>query len=305
MRGLIFIILMTVSGSAANAQKSFNGISFGATCSFGNKINRFGLQISGYYNYAFAQANSQLAIYYNIRSMALKKRTFEIQWGLGVELGFGREDSVRNEFVGLGENNMEHIYSAGYSYLRYWDWQGTSQSAGIFDLNIIDFRIIGENDLFGGGKGWRDRFRTGGLMIEYQYEKFKFALSTAIWTGDYTGCKTVQDSIYPARFGYRLQEGSEFGDRSVGLFSAQVRYLLPYNQMPRIDLGFDSERVRNFFQNRLIHNMRFFPGKWIKHPQGHIPMLQKDGSQYLFRDGQKIKPTSFYFNLGLNNFPFY
>jgi len=34
-------------------------------------------------------------------------------------------------------------------------------------------------------------------------------------------------------------------------------------------------------------------------------MLQKDGTQYLFKDGQTVRPTTLYFNLGLNTGVFY
>ena len=306
MRVWIIIFLFLCSSAKAQEVSSYTGFSLGASFSFGNKFNRLGLHFSTYYSYGFAQGNFALNGYWNIRSLALKRSSFEGQFGAGLELGFGREDTIRNEFVGLGENNMEHIYGVGYTYMAYWDNQGTSQTGGMFDVNIADFRLLVENDLFGGGKGWRDRFRTGAFMLEYQYDKFRFGISSLMWTGDYVGREVVNnDSIYPARFGYRLQEGAIHGDRSVGLLSIQVKALLPYQQVPRLDVGIDSEKVRHFFQNKLIHDQPFFPKNWIKRKPHHIPMLQKDGTQYLFRQDQKVRPSSFYFNLGLNNFPFY
>ncbi|MCG8574035.1 MAG: polymorphic toxin type 23 domain-containing protein [Flavobacteriales bacterium] len=301
----LFLLCIVLSFSGKGFD-SYLGWSAGLSFSFGNKINRLGLQLSGYYNYGFAQANAQFVYYHNFRSIATRNKGSELQAGLGLELGFGREDSVRNAFVGLGENNMQHIYSVGYSYMRYWDRLETSQAGGMFSVNIDDFRLLIENDLFGAGEGWRDHFRTGAFLIEYQYDLMRFSTAVVLWTGDYVGCKVVEDdTLYPCRFGYRLQEGSKFGNRSAGLFSFRAEYLLPFNQRPRIDVGVDSEKVRNLFQNRLIHDQPFFPRSWIRRTPPHIPMLQEDGSQFLFREGQKVRPASFYYNLGLNNMPFY
>lgn len=308
MRRIFIAIILLFLPFLVKAQDvpSFSGLSVGASFSFGTNVNRLGLHFSTYYTYGFAQGNMGMNGYWNIRSLALQKSSFEGQFGIGLELGFGRRDSLRNEFIGLGENNLEQLYGIGYTYMAYWDNQKTSQTAGMFDVNIANFRLLFENDLFGGGKGWRDRFRTGAFLLEFQYEKLRFGLSTVLWTGDYVGCKVVNnDSIYPARFGYRLQEGSTHGSRSLGLFSLQVKALLPYQQMPQLNIGVDSEKVRHVFQNKLIHDQPFLPKSWIKRKPHHIPMLQADGSQYLFRENQAIKPTSFYFNLGLNNFPFY
>ena len=289
----------------AQPYNSFWGYSAGLSFSFGTKVNRIGLQLSGYYTYAIAQVNSQFNLYYDFRSMGLKKKTPEIQAGLGLEMGFGREDSVRNNFVGLGENNMEHVYSVGYSWLHYWDKQQTSQSSGIFSINADAFRLLMENDLFGGGQGWRDRFRTGALLVEYQYLNTKFAFSTLLWTGDYSESPKIKGSSYPARYGYRSADNAQYGDHSLGLLSVQVEQLLPFYQRPRLNIGVDSEHIRNFFQNKLLHDLRFLPDKMIRHRPYHIPMIRPDGSQYLYGDEERVKRASLYLNLGLNNFPFY
>lgn len=307
MKRFLFVIAL-FSSSVFSQYDSFYGFTGGLSFSFGNKLNRLGIHFSGYYNYAIAQANAQLNMYYDFQSMGLKQKTPEIQLGGGLEFGFGRKDSLRNKFIGLTESNMEHVYSLGYSYIRYWDKQKTSQSSGIFTFNFTDFKVAFENDLFGGGQGWRDRFRTGGILFEYQYMDAKFAFVSTLWTGDYSRCGKVKDSNYPARYGYLDQKKAEFGDKSAGLMSVQVSYfypLGPLGQMPRANLGIDSERVRNFFQNKLVHDLNFLPDKWIKHKPYHLPMLQDDGSQYLYIDGQKVKRSSIYFNLGMNNMPFY
>ncbi len=307
MRSFLIGILFLLSPIQGLAQPytSFWGWSAGLSFSFGSKVNRLGIQGAVYYNYAIFQANAQLNVYYDLYSLGLKKKTPEIQFGGGLEVGFGREEILRNKFVGLTESNLQHIYSLGYSYVRYWDWQKTSQSTGFFTFNADDFKVTMENDLWAGGKGWRDRFRTGAFLVEYQYLDTKFALGVTLWTGDYSQSPKMDSTDYPARYGYKSSENSTFGNKSVGLIYAQVSQWLPSHQMPRFSLGLDWERMRNLLQNRLLHNLSFLPDRLIKHKPYHIPMLQKDGSQFLFQSGQKVKAPTIYLNLGLNNMVFY
>jgi len=302
---IVLLFLLLSCFSIVKSADSFFGFSAGISFAFGNKVNRLGISASAYYSYEFVQVNSSLNAYYNFHSLGLKKKTPELQLAIGAEFGFGKKDSLRNNFVGLTENNMLFRNSVGYSYLRYWDKNQTTQSSGILDVNFQAFKIATENDLFGAGKGWRDRFRTGAFLMEYQYLNTKFALNSTMWTGDFTGCDNVYDSDYPARFGYRLSSKAQYGDYSLGLLSLQVKQLLPYTQVAQLNIGIDSEHVRNFIQNKLAHDQPFFPKKWIKQIPVHIPMIGADGGQYLYQENQKVRPTSFYFNLGMNSGIFY
>ena len=172
-------------------------------------------------------------------------------------------------------------------------------------MNIENFTFATANDLFGFGKGWRDRFRTAAVIFQYRYLDTKWAINSTLWTGDYIGCPKVRDSDYPARFGYKENTTAIYGKCMASLLSFQVEQLLPYAQVARINIGVDAERVRHLLQNKLIHDQRFIPRKFIKRPQMHFPMLNSQGGQYLFNEGQKVKPASFYFNVGMNNGVFY
>ncbi|MEO9533415.1 MAG: polymorphic toxin type 23 domain-containing protein [Crocinitomicaceae bacterium] len=310
MKKLLFIFMMLFSFQTAKAVDSFFGFSAGLSFSFGTHINRLGFQAAAYYNYGFAQANASINGYYNFQSLALKKKGLELQLGSGLELGFGRKDSARNPFVGLTESNLLQDYSVGYSYLIYLDQQKTSQSGGILSFNIKEFKFATENDLFGFGQGWRDRYRTGGFLIEYRYQQFKFGINSTLWTDDYSLCKKVLDTDYPARFGYKEDSKTKFGGISAGLISAQVKYLMPTNIYPygqnlQANIGLNSEKARNLIQNRFIHDHFFIPKNWISRNPCHIPMEAEGGGQYLFKEDQTIKKTQFYFNLGTNQGVFY
>ncbi len=277
----------------------------GLSFDFGSHVKRIGLRFAANATYNFVQINLTTNSYYNFSSLVLHQKGFEVQAGLGAQFGFGKKDSTENNFIELAENNTVYKNSIGYAYLRYWDNQKTSQSAGILNTNFGPFTFLTENDLFGAGKGWRDRYRTGAFKIGYQFDDTKVMVNAVMWTGDFTGCREVRDTDYPARFGYRDNNKALFGNYSLGLLSLQVQQILPYKQMARIDLGVDSEIIRHSIQNIGMHDMRFYTDKMVKRELMHIPMLQSDGSAYLFRPNQKIKPTRFYYNLGLNNGVFY
>lgn len=306
----IILAIFLLNQVQAKAIDSFWGISAGVSFSFGTHVNRIGLNAAGYYNYAFAQANLGIRGYYNFQSMALKEKGFELQIASGFQLGFGRKDSARSPFIGPSENNLLQDYSVGYDYLIYLDKQKTSQTGGLLSVTVLDFKFVTENDLFGFGQGWRDRFRTGGFQLEYRYENFKFALNSTMWTDDYTTCRKILDSDYPARFGYKNDDKTRYCGLCLSTFSARVNYLVPPNYVPlnqnvQFDIGFDAERVRNLFQNKMVHDHRMIPAKWITRNPCHIPMQAEGGGQYLFQEGQEIEHAKFYFNLGLNQGLFY
>ncbi|MCH2235774.1 MAG: polymorphic toxin type 23 domain-containing protein [Crocinitomicaceae bacterium] len=300
------IIVFFLLGSTAIGQVSNFGWQAGLNFSFGTHTNRVGIMGAGFYGYDFAQVNASLNLLYNFQSFALKKKTPEIQTGIGVQFGFANELSDRNGFIGLMEQNTDHSCAIGYSYLYYWDKNETSQATGMFTVDLWDFKFVTENDLFAGGKGWRDRYRTGTFYVEYQYDSLKFGLVTLFWTGDYVGCDVVNDDPdYESRWGYRLNEKAKYGNTTVGLLYGSIRYLGPLQQIPQIRLGIDSEHIRNAMQNKLIHNAPFAPDFMMKREVYQIPMLMENGEQYLYKEGQKVKPARLYFELGLNEMPFY
>jgi hypothetical protein len=305
MKRFIVVLLISFCLNPIYGQIQNFGVSAGLSFSFGNKVNRIGLRGAVFYNYGFAQINSTINAYYNFQSLALKKKTPELQIGIGAQFGFGRQDSTTNKFVSLIDNNTRYDYSAGYSFLYFFDKQNTSQGGGILNFNAKNFTFATGNDLFGFGKGWRDRFRTGAVILQYRYMDTKFALNSTMWTGDYIGCKRVKNSDYPARFGYKENDKAIYGNTMASFLSLQVEQILPYSQVARVNLGVDSDWVRHILQNKFMHDQYFTPKRIIKRPLMHYPMLQKDGTQYLFKEGQKVKPTTLYFNLGLNSGVFY
>ena len=136
----------------------------------------------------------------------------------------------------------------------------------------------------------------------------RFGITTLFWTGDFVGCEIKKDSTYPnAVFGYRTLSGSQYGNISMGVLSADFSYVFPhgyFNHSAHLSLGIDSEKLRHVMQNRFIHDQPFLPHK-LKKDVPHIPMISCDDQLYLFQDDQCIKPLDFYFKVGLSSPDFY
>ena len=277
----------------------------GVSFAFGNKINRIGLTTSGFLISDWLQLNSSVSFKYNFKSLAINKSTPEIKISLGALGGYGIRNHITNNFIGTIENNTRYSNSIGYSYIRYWDKNGTSQSTGLISLNFNRITVATENDVLAGGKGNEDKFRTGGIYLEYQYLETKIGLNSTLWTGNYSNSPQITDSDFPSQNGYRGMENSVYGNCSASLFSVQIKQLLPFAQTAQMNIGIDDERIRNRIQNKLMHDLRFIPKKWQNTKNIHIPMLTDEGEQYLYTPGQNIKKPTLYFNLGLNNPMFY
>lgn len=304
----IFLSFLFISlCSSSNGQNMDYGYTVGLSFSFGTEVNRIGVHGALYATYGFAQVNLGTSFYHNFQSYGLKDKMIELQSGAGLQFGFGRTDTLRNNFIGLMENNTFHDLSAGLAYLYYWDRQGTSQSTGIIGLNAYNWTICTENDLFGNFIHQKDRYRTGAFLIEYQYLNTKIGVEAVLWTHDYSECKRIQQQGETdwARFGYYEDKNVKDRAHSLGLFSFQLKQWLPYNQQAELNVGVNSEKVRNVIQNEFIHDQPFFPDALVKRKPAHIPMMTTSSEQYLYLPNQVIKPASFYFNIGLNTLSFY
>jgi len=306
MKFRFILVLSSLLSITTYCQKPTFGWSAGLSFSIGNKIQRIGLRGSTFYTHGFAQINASTNLYYNFKSIGTGLKTPEFQFGIGGNFGFGKRDSSLNHFVSLTDNNTDYFFSAGYSYLLYVDKINTTQGGGILSANIENFTFATHNDLFGFGKGWRDRFRTAALLLQYRFLDTKVGMNLTLWTGDYIGCEVVNEGFYPSRFGYKKNKNAIYGHAMAGLLSLQIDQYLPYyNQIARLNIGVDSEKVRHTIQNKLIHDQYYINRKLIKRPQKHFPMLDKNGGQFIFKEGQEIRPASIYFNLGLNSGVFY
>jgi len=78
-----------------------------------------------------------------------------------------------------------------------------------------------------------------------------------------------------------------------------------FGQFFSISTGIDHEKIRHFFQNRVIHDMYFMPDGINPSRNLHYPMLDTEGNPFLFLKDQLLKKPSFYLQLGANTHELY
>lgn len=162
-------------------------------------------------------------------------------------------------------------------------------------MNELSF--ITENDLFS-GTPHLDRFRTGAFLLQYQKDNFQIGINATLFTGQMG--ERITDESYPFGHVYENTIGGKYPQCSHGLLSGQIKYVGDYYQTYQANIGVDSERVRHAIQNRFTHDILI--GRGIN---AHVPMIDDKGKQFLFKDGQQVKPISFYMNLFSNPAIFY
>ena len=276
----------------------------GVSLTFGTRVNRLGGVAKAYCAGSQFQLNGELAVHYNFSTFGPPLSGPEVRASLGGVYGWGNASDSENLFLSPVSNQMGRKYSFAYSYNYYWDTIGTTQPTGTLALQWDAVHLISENDIlaFRGG----DKYRTGAATIAYREEKTWVAVKTVLWTGD-TGKNTrrVRGSDYPSRFGYRDMRQAPHGSYSHGVLSGQLQYAWSGFQTAAAEFGIDSEKIRNLVQNKFIHDMIFIPDRWVAHENQHVPMLDSRGGQYLFKEGQTIKPAEPFMAVGINPALFY
>lgn len=301
----LFFCLSSFSSIAQTIPLNNGGINAGLAFNIGTTLNRIGLYVGGFYYYDFVQINSSIKFYYNFKTFGPSIKGFEFQPSIGFVTSFGEKRVEVDEFYNVLSNQTGRRFSFGYSYNFYIDHMKTSQRTGTILLGIDKFELITENDILATKRS--DRFRTGAVKLSFVHERMRFGVNIITWTGNPQSPKTkkITDSDFPSRFGYLDFSESPYGKHSHGILAVNVGYALGFGQEIQLSSGIDSERVRNFLQNRLIHDMYFWPKKWNKARNPHLPMLDSEGLPYLYSEGQKLKPSTFYLDVSLNSGFFY
>jgi len=269
------------------------GFNVGAVIAVGNRFHRMGLVLQGYYLYDFVQINAEARVYHNLKNLGPKLEYNEAVTSVGAVIAYGGKQEYFNPFLNSVSNQTKRKFSVGYSYNAYFNKIRTKQTTGTIALQFGSVSLISENDLY--AHPLLDRFRTGAFLIQYQHRNiFQAAINCTMWTGKMGNqCRDNKEFPYGS---YMDTTGGCYTNYSHGLLSAQFKLNAGYGQNAQLNLGVDAEQVRNAFQNRLIHDMIFIPRKWFTPINSHIPMLDENGNQYLYRKDQKIRKPKFYWN---------
>ncbi len=303
---LLLVSFLWIQQSNAQVWRDGNvGGSLGLTFNIGTEVNRVGLQFNGFYANGHIQVNTGLRLYYNYNSLGPKVKRAEAQLNTGILYAFGKKDTMDNNFLHAVSNQTTYKYSVAYARNFYFE-KLTAQQTGTIGLSFGKVEFIHENDAF--SFQGKDRYRTGGIILSYRLAETRFAVNTTLWHGNTHGrnARRIEDAgDYPCRHGYKDLSATHCGRFSHGIMALQVQQMLPYSQTVHAGIGLDSEKIRHFWQNKLIHDLLLFPSSWENAHNPHYPMLDENGAPYLFKEDQVLKPTKFFFDLGLNPNLFY
>ncbi|MBA3665110.1 MAG: hypothetical protein H0W61_12995 [Bacteroidetes bacterium] len=279
------------------------GFNVGANVAFGTHFQRFGMNVNFFYTNKFIQANTEVRAYFSFKNLGPKKIYNELVLSQGLVFGYGSKLNYFNPFINSVSNQTGYSHSVGYSYNAYFNKIRTTQQTGIASLQFGVISVVIENDIL--ARPLLDRFRTGAFLIQYQHrDMFQAAINCTMWTGA-MGRQVRDEGGHFIGNCYMDTTGGTYSKLSHGLLSAQVKYNIGLSQTVQANVGMDSEKVRNIMQNRLIHDVGFIPASWFTRYNCHIPMIDKDGEQYIYKPEQKIKKPVLYWNVFSNANLFY
>jgi hypothetical protein len=300
----VFILLNTnARGQDLLVHEKNLGFSIGLNAAFGTHFQRIGCVFNFFYIHRQVQANSELRAYFNIKSLGPKLMYPELSVSQGLTLAYGARQDFFNPFLSSVSNQTGHTYALSYAYCFWWNKRKTSQQTGLIALQFKQWSLVTENDIL--ARKTLDRFRTAAFLVQFQYrDYFQAAINCTMWTGSMGHKQSIDLKQFFSKC-YMDTTGGVYANTSHGLLSAQIKYPLAYGQNMQLNAGLDAEQVRNFVQNKVIHDACFVPRKWNKSKNCHIPMLDEKREPFLYGTNQKIKQPQPYLNVFSNAGVFY
>ena len=188
----------------------------------------------------------------------------QASFGLDGLLGFGPPSSAPAPWTDF---EIKRSFEIRYEWSSYWDTWGTDQFTGriefVWARGGRSFGVAMQDDLF--SPPFRDEFRTGALKLSYGFDwkgvDSALGLGTKIWTG--------------STFGHGPFYRGEVIDMNTSLpgvnDSAGVLYVACRWGAIRLELGWDSEAIRNALQNGL---------HWLI-DDGIVPLVDRPDRPYI------------------------
>jgi hypothetical protein len=300
-----FSIILLLWQLPMHAQQVTIGGKLGVVLQFGTHIQKLGFQAGGYIGYYNAQLNTNFQINKCFKNIGPNGKYIETQWRNAVLLGFDK--SERNYDTLTFFNSVTYLQKycmhIAYAFNIYKDNRGTSQNTGTIKIAYKQVSISTENDAFA-FSAW-DRFRTGNINISWTNKYFSISNNYILFTGQANNNPIIIDSNYSSKYGYVNMSEAVLGKFSAGIAAINIAYGLPYFQNINAGMGIDDERIRHFFQNKLIHDNAIVHALNPKAHNPHIPMLANDGKAFINNKIQKLKPVKWIGKIGINDLELY
>lgn len=286
-------MLSSISVQAQFELSKNYGFQIGFVGALGTHVNRFGISFQGYYTHRFAQLNVGFRLYDNFKNLGPTGEHIEFNGFAGLCIAYGKSTSEQNIFLNPVSNQTGYNNSVAYSYNWWVNKKGTTQVTGIIALQFQKISIITENDVF--AKPSLDRFRTGAILLQYQHKNFQYAINATMWTGQ-LGQAVTNDTLFPYK-GYMNANEAMYPFLSHGLLSGQIKWANEFGQYLQANAGADAEQIRNVIQNKAMHTI--FTTNY------HMPMINDNNKQFLYRKEQHIKKPKPFINVYSNPQLFY
>lgn len=303
LKVLLLCILTIVPLADSHGQNDDWRVHLQFMVNLGTPVNNVGCRVVGTYK---VDPSAELAlgysITYNLRSYGPKSRHLEQSILGSAHYLWANQSDPFDEYTYIKYiDSRSTLNSMGYTWERYFNRIGTSQNVGTIHFRLDKTIMQFSNDVFANTNG-KDRYRSGAFNFGWLEDDTYYYTKLLIWAGD-SHCKSikkVKDTDYPARWGYRDISGCQYGDLSHGILSFGVMHDVGGGQLAGVNLGVDAEQIRNVIQNQVFHDMYFIPNFMNKTENLHLPMKTEDGENYMYLEGQKIRPAKFVWQLAIN-----
>lgn len=293
MRFVLLMLFLPVTSFSQNYFRDHFGASLTFISSIGTHNTGVGLKLNTWYQdhfYQFTMSHSTRLFAFNLGD---RRNYVDHKMSVGLLVLGGKKELQPDYFSDALSNKSIFNNSFGYAYMYYFDNRGTTQGSGAFMFGSKGFDFYIENDIFAGTG--RDRFRTGSFAINYRYKNLKFTVGTRIWTGETRGAKWQELKGPDHPYGFKIIEDLPYGKTSNGIAYCGISYYINHGQWASLELGVDSENIRNFIQNRLIHDLIFLPKK-IERATPHYPRLDEHGCPVF--EKEDARKNRFYYQIG-------
>ncbi len=288
---ILFLLLLQGFGAFAQQLQPTANVSI----AFGSHTTFIGIQagVTVINNYVQASLFNRFNFYY--KNYNTKKWFWENKITGTLFFGVGKTytPQLENTFITPYINTLHKPLTIGYAYNYYVDNRKTSQPTATIILNYKQFYFITENDAFAFVPF--DKYRTGNMHLFYIKDSIKLGLQMQLFTGETFGGKLCKGNY--GRYGIKDITGNNYGTTSVGVLNIIAQYKYAYAQ-----LGYDSEWIRHFFQNKMIHNNTLVHALNPKVNNPAIALLDSNNKAVLNLQQQKVRNGKVFWQIGIGNY---
>jgi hypothetical protein len=275
----------------ASAQQIFLGVR--SMFSVGSHEQRFGIGLHAAFQFSKGMLSLGNDGSFYLSSWGGRTKMWESRAYFGAAWYANNLKGMGDFELGTLKNPFSRASSLGYAYLWYWDNAATQQTSGAFRGEHQGHSVYFEND-FLAGQG-KDRFRTATFRYRYRGDFWSVHSGFFLWTGETSGVQVLAEVVKGKTTYFKDLSNGAYGKTSHGIIHGGIRYGLK-GQNLGVDVGMDSERVRNTFQNQWAHHSLWHsknPAMAVKYP-----MLDRYGQPTW--DSDKVRKPSPYFRLSIS-----